>query len=139
MSQNLKEQTQHLQERVKKLEKERSQFQDRLLSLTKQSYEIFSNYGTEPEALESIYLGFLRVLDRCTVDEISRAFDVWLHTRKTMPRPCHILKRCLPEYPCRDLSKANQSEIKEFLAENERIKQLRWFMTGGIDPEHIED
>ena len=139
MQRNLKEQTQHLQERVKKLAQERSQLEESLLSLTKQSYEIFSTYGTEPEALENIYLGFLRVLERCTVDEVNRAFDIWLHTKKTMPRPCNILKRCLPEFPSADLSTATPAEIKEFLSENERVKQLRWFMTNEIDPDQIED
>lgn len=139
MKQSLKEQTQHLQERLKKLEVERPRLQQSLLLLTKQSYDIFSTFGTEPEALENIYLGFMKVLERCTVEEVERAFDIWLHTRKVMPRPCNILKRCLPEYPSKDFSTANAEEVKEFLSENERVKQLRWFMTGGIDPDQIED
>lgn len=110
-----------------------------MLSLTKQSYDIFCNYGTEPEALENMFLGFQKVLERCTIEEIEKAFGLWIYTKKTMPRPCNILKRCLPDWPETPKAEAKREEVTQFIEASKATKELIMFMTGGIPADEIED
>lgn len=128
----------HLIERSELLKQQIPERDVQLKSLIRQSFDIFSNYGAEPEALANMFFGFRKALERCLIEEVGDAFNEWLTTRKTMPRPCNILFRCLPSYPVPPEQGFSPSELNEFIRKNAEVRETRLYMTGGIDPEDIE-
>lgn len=96
-----------------------------LKDLLSQSFDIFNNYGKDPEALASTYQGFELVLAGYDEDKILKAFQEYLEKNETMPTPAAIKKIIdWDPLPKSAESRAFDQKAKESQKEFERYQNL---------------
>lgn len=62
-----------------------------LMVLVSQSFDVFNQYGKDPESLKSTYKAFEIDLAGHSAESIQNAFTEWRKTKSTMPTPADIL------------------------------------------------